>query len=1128
MPSSFAPRGAPPFSATASSKLTGWSAKHRYFDYSTRREDEIRSLHHCDVSSTTDEEVAEHTYMPPMAVGVSVGELREAAQELLVRSSDLVSEAERLRVRCLEGVRWNSHFPRMYTEKKPSRPYRPSIPRLVLRAGDYLVAQMRMRWLLERTAMMTRRADADLRKSILTQMSRIPVQHCPKGHSHPLAASERTSVNVHLQDVLRSHGMVPYVVSAGPRDFVDKTCHGCRLPYFAKDLTNELFMHDVGHEDAFVFVDVDYYTDMSEWLKFGRVCLLYTFVPEDAAGLVDNGVYELVQGEYVDPAGAASHEGTLVRLQVAGGEKYEHPLWDYSRSHVTVDDCWGNRIVYLVESRRCPSGRRIVAFFPEAVVAWPYGRAVRAEPLQRLEAGVEGVPVLELPLEQKVSIGASGTGRSLRISLLNYVSWVEKYDWAKVKFVGDVEKWMRASGLSGQDAQDWHAVVFALLRQGWTPRGFDLARVIKTGDAELLVDGANDYHLEHYVLDAPGGDDGSELTHGYMAIAVAPALVNTPTPVPIKCRANAAMAHQIRIAGSVEKFRNHTFTGEVSRYAREFVEAILVRTRDSVVPLDLEQLAELWVRPTQRRNLEGMACWTAPEPDVDRGFLKGEPGAKPRLIVNKSVEHNAPLGCFVHPITEKLKHTFHWIGCGLKPEDVSDVVSSVVRGRYVPEAVRTRLNMSSALSTTHEGDITNCDGSQKKWHRQMLIDPICIGITSAHYRRDLRARLKEECAGKRVKTAEGFSYEAGDELPSGTSLTTLANILKVAFGDFLALRRCGLSVEEAMACLGVYCGDDSVMVALPIDGLAETRVVAMADIAMEEKMIVRHFPEPVSFLGLFHYGAWTGEYDTMCDFWRTALKVHVSTNRSVPKAQALANKCVGLLSGPTRYDPLLGPWCERAKELCGASPQRSSMTRAERWRVEEECDWALENLEDVEQRRRRVAPAWSQVTGIDLDDLEEILARIRSATTVDELPRGVLDSILLSKKLLPGVTTHGMIPADAAAPPAISNVAKETAQSAAPARSNSLGTQHRGRGRGGPAGSRRPRPPPPQGAGTSGRPDGEGWVQVGPRGRLPVQHRGRGGPRAGHGQRPDRPANPDAPPRGGVRRGRVRRPAGVS
>jgi hypothetical protein len=1046
---------------------------------------------------------SEESYLsPPAELGMSPTSLREKAELVLERADKLCRKANAKAVDVIERTRWNSHYPVMCTAQMSLRPFRPSIINAAARGVRYLCVVNRFESLAKACENNTRRFCPSLRKNIMSALSNVPFVHVPRGHSHPEAARERTSVNLHIQEVMLSNGLTPYVVSAGPRDtYRDASgtqVHGCRMPYFAKDLTVKNFMDEVGPEDAFVFVDVDYYTHMPTWLRFGRVCILYTFVPEDAAGAVPDGVYEMFEGVYKDRAGQADHTGTMVRLQVAGGEVYEHPLWDYSRSHVTVDDWWGNRIVFLVETRRCPSGRRIVCFFPESVTAWPYGRAVAPEPLTRLCATHRGIPVLELPTERKVSVGCPGTMRSVRLSTLDYMSWVQKFNKSKTRPVGDVEKWMRGSEDSDTKAaaQSWHAIVYMLLEMGWSPMHAEgLGRLIETGDLKFHeVPRYCDADIETYVLDRQDGqEDGVGLDGNPMAQCVAPPLVTLPTPVPAKCRANAYMAVQLRVKNTQEKFKGHVVPVDCRGYAGEFVRSVLANTRGRAAPIDLDALADIWTRPTQRQNLASLPSWNAPEPDIDRGFMKAETGAKPRQIVNKSVEHNAPLGCYIHPIMDLLKKEFRWVGCGLDPVSLGMRVSEVTRGTEIPFSVRARFGITGALQTTHEGDITNCDGSQLRWHRDHLIDPILIGISAPEYRGDLRDRLKEERAGKQVFMAEGHHYICGDELTSGTSMTTIANILKVAFGDYVALRRIGLTVSEALACLGVYCGDDSLMVALPDPTLAEARVRALFDLGMDQKMIVRNFPDPPTFLGSFHYGAWVDEpMDVMIDFWRTVQKLHVSCNRSVSPLQALANKVAGLSAGPALSDPLLGPWLDRMDELLerqGVRARLATMTSDESYRVK--TDMRLDYVAGAQERRLRLRAEWSMVTGVDQGDLDEILAQIDRAQSIDEMPRGVLDNVLVAKKLLPGVTNHGTVVSDVS-PPA-TDKPSDVKQQQSPRAPKGAGSDRR---RAAPARRQgNPRRKAEESQGDTGNrrppPDPDGWKPVAPRRGNAVQ-RGRG------------------------------------
>jgi len=778
-------------------------------------------------------------------------------------------------------------------------------------------------------------------------------------------------------------------------------------------------MTDLREEDALVFVDVDYYTDMRRWAQYGKVMLLYTFVPEIAAGAGNDSRFELGEGEFVDVAGYASHIGTMVRYQVSGGEAYAHPLWDWSISHFTVVDFWGNRITYLVESRRCPSGRRMVCCFPSSYTACPYWVGVPDCPLRRFDAVHDGISVVSRESDNTLSIGCPGTWECLNVSLLEYRGWMVKYGASGSKYVGDVEKWMRISERPDvkSGATRWAPVVYALLRGGWEPKA--CSGICGTSELKVTPMARPTRHtVEHYVLN-PTGDvsklpaDTADFHKTDVMRAFAPPLVTVPVMAPARVAANARMAHQLRVKDTQNKFADHVFKTDLGGFASEFVRMTVGRSAGTVVPYDLQRLEEeCWLRPSQRQGLLGVHTMCAQPDGPLRGFMKGEAGMKPRQIVNCAPDHNAPLGCFVHALMDDVKSRFEWIGCGRTPAQVEARVAAVSAGTCIPASLAARLEITS-LTTTHEGDITNCDGSERRWHREMVIEPIIMGLLVPGYRAQMRHYLHNERSGMKVKMSEGYSYETGWELISGTSLTTFKNCLKVAFGDYVALRRSGLDHEVAFACLGVYCGDDSVMVALPLGGLAECRVEAMADLAMDQKLIVREMPDPVSFLGEFHYDAFVGGGTRLPDFWRQAVKVHMSSNKGSAIAIVAANKAAGMVGGAAVHDPLLGPWAEKVLQLAGGRANVGEMTKEEAWKLQNErvvCG----NPAEV---RKRVRPMWSKVVGIDMGELDSILGQIAAATTLDELPRGVLDNVLTAKACLPGIGPDGALVEPSSAPP---------------------------------------------------------------------------------------------------------------
>ena len=239
-------------------------------------------------------------------------------------------------------------------------------------------------------------------------------------------------------------------------------------------------------DTIFTFVDVGYYTDMNEWARYGRPMFIYSQTVREVAGPAPDGVYSIVKGVYRDAAGRASHSGTILQNHVNGGAVYEHPLWDWAIDHFSVRDWWGNLITFLVERRRCPSGRFIIACFPTAAVAWPYW-SVPPKPLQRLDLLVGDVAVNEFVEDEavKISITRPGLWKAFSCTPTIFAGWGAKFDNVVGKpLVGDVERYMRASNIAGDVATEWAPIVFDLLKSKWRPRG-----VPKMSCADVIVSG---------------------------------------------------------------------------------------------------------------------------------------------------------------------------------------------------------------------------------------------------------------------------------------------------------------------------------------------------------------------------------------------------------------------------------------------------------------------------------------------------------------------------------------------------------------------------------------------------------------------------------------------------------------
>jgi len=770
------------------------------------------------------------------------------------------------------------------------------------------------------------------------------------------------------------------------------------MNYLAKDAGTPI-KDDVVPSDAFIIgTDVDYYTDVNEWARYGCPMLWYTQVIEQVAGEAPDGLYSVEKGTYRDPAGCASvFNGTLLHNRVNGGASYTHPLWDWSVDHFTVIDWWGNAIMYLVEARKCKSGRWIVGCFPTSYTAFPGWCGREIVGIRRKNMVVYGAVVNEYYKEgmAMLSISLPGLWRSFEVQPVHYFGWSVKFHAAKTAMVGDVERYMRASRVETEECIAWAPAVFALLTNRWQPRGTPQMRV-----SEVIM--RYGPQVAHYV--SAHDDDNKypvrEIESAPIGRAFCPCPAIVQSQAPANMAENESAAHRIRVKGAQEANRNHVVPHKYKSYATEFVDMVLADIRGTGVPLTLDELYDQhWTRPAQQRDrdrVDVLECFN----EKLKGFMKAEFGPKPRMITDFPSEQKAPLGCYTHAAMAALKDRFSWVGCGRTPEWVAQRVADIATGKDVPDRLK-----PSAPSCS-EGDITNCDGSELRFDREHIVDPILFGFFQSAYRDELRNHLKFErptsgqySTDKRyVYMAKGHRYEMSWELGSGSSRTTFANIMKCVFREYCALRAVGFGPAEAFRLLGLQCGDDSVMHDFAFGDISAVRVRVAKDLGMEMKIIARRSAneDPVTFLGEYYLDAWSGGTVRVPDFWRQITKVNLTTNRVVTPEQAAMNKAAGILSSCGRWCPALGPWADAVIRITGAAGLRpKDMTKTEMWKYINEV--VVAQPDTNEEVRERIRDNWLVVNGVDGAVLNNFVEACKSATTLSGLPSAVFDNVERAK-----------------------------------------------------------------------------------------------------------------------------------
>lgn len=672
-------------------------------------------------------------------------------------------------------------------------------------------------------------------------------------HSHGEMAAQRTQAEHSIANFAAQVGYEPYAVSASSR--TEKT--GVHFNIMGRDLLYTPSYRCVGPKSMITMVDVDYYLDMPAYLASGAPVLMYTFSPKRAAGTLSDGYYTVSSNQ--------------VTMRVNGGATYVHGIWDYDHDFVRVDGFAGS-MVCSVEYKELDDERRLVLIVPECYVPWPFNRWVSCPVLDRVRYCTDtGVNVVTRYEDGKLwlSMGREGSTSCVDIPETLWTSIAIRYKESNKPAISDVERIMNASKIM-TDSYLYAPLVFDFLK-GLSPQV----------SAYVRLSGGTP---KTYSLITPGGlvtEDGK--TRGR---AVAPPLVDNEAVVPDASYNSERAAVQGRV---VEQQNNKEPPGRFYGYAAEFVKAVVPEAGIGV-PYDAGVVWERQDRPTQRALAEKV--WSSMSLRSDLGvqaFVKGESYAKatdPRIISNVDPEHKVLLSRYTLSFKNLLAE-HRWYAPGLTPPEIARRVVEVCHGKVVAET-----------------DYSRFDGTISRWLREYVEQAAYLRWVAPQYAGELRTMLVKEVHARCV-TLAGYRYRTVGQRLSGSPLTTDGNTLINAFVSFCALREGGQSVDQAMAGLGVYAGDDGLT---SVDSRLMEHAASVLGLNLKVESVATG---PLKFLGRVFRDPMAGDPTSIQDPVRTLRKLHLSfAGKHIEDAQALVNKAGGyLLLDPDA--PLVGDWCKR-------------------------------------------------------------------------------------------------------------------------------------------------------------------------------------------------------------------------
>nr|QYF49999.1 MAG: hypothetical protein 1 [Sichuan sediment noda-like virus 13] len=696
----------------------------------------------------------------------------------------------------------------------------------------------------------------------------VDIQHAnPRAHSHPVAAKNRCRANTLMEHAALMLGRRSYHYQMSPTQNRLKLA-GSRTIYTAKDLQMRYQFDNVSKDDVILLTDVDYYLDITGLLR-GNLVMIYTFVPLEVAGVVNDGVY-------------CTHEDDTVETLHSGGSKYKHLLWDYDNDHLVVD-VWNGSYIYLIEQINIDHNHRIIFLNPVRFVYGPFGWILPGQRMRRRKFNIDGVvyskfnKAIDSVVSVWHSLALAGQHVACTISSDTFHATYIRLSENKDPHLSDVERYFNTYKVD--NALFASSLFYHIFRN--KPQVFNANPEMITTCIQLPD--RHTYQAVGPLVSEDGHPTMRALWPGYTSNAFSPAKSFNNDVACVKGRITDVRNTKPQLPPMYYTF------------LIEFVEQLVPNSlKHTLSPSHFEDMWDKFDRPTQRALL-AQADFTMDSHVGVRSFQKREAYGKitaPRNISTLPMSHNCSLGQFTLPLLEHVIKKTHWYAFGKHPTLTSQILH----------------NKASNKSFAICSDYNKLDGSAGHPIFRDLFVAIMRSAFHPRYHAEI-VKLENRERYAKCRTTFGLKYNADHTILSGSSMTSLLGTVINAFVMYVALRLTHSKID-AWNALGIYGGDDGVS----FDILPEhvSRTAAKFGLLCEVEKIEAGLP--VKFLGRIYVDPWTND-QSIADVARQMSKIHLTTaNITVPDWLCLYRKAVGyLVTDPNT--PLMSVWARSVIRL---------------------------------------------------------------------------------------------------------------------------------------------------------------------------------------------------------------------
>jgi len=695
-----------------------------------------------------------------------------------------------------------------------------------------------------------------------------------QSHTHPVHAKYRSLASAFAARLATTNGLLPQFYQCSKRD-LDHGYSGTREYYDFKDVVVRplLSSSDAGMH---VMVDVDYYPETPFVYSDGKPILMYTILPSQV-GRSDKEVT------------ASFDKDGCYNMNVSGGARYKHHLWNHTSDDVFVVDhgylgLLGSFTVYQQDVKHVFDDRAVVLYTPLAhytgfkalVARLARGLGLlRGATLERIKPNVcEGFVCLRTMTSAgtTVSIGRVDSPYALTLpetdfeaARCHFLSCASSYGQAHATIALELENRMvQLRGKAGLLAEFFKA---------------------NPGPLPILSIGTAMVGERKYTSNIDG------LTEKPLAVPFMKPFVVGGAYVPL-----GGLPAQVQAAeGRVKKFTGNRVDQMPVQYialAAEFCQQ-LFPVAGVLDPCAIEEVLKRQPAPSQaKRNATALSG--RPDPFKLQVFNKRETYGKPtdpRIISPAAPIVMLEWSQYMYPLADHFTQftdcgqpgmsggrSCPWYAFGMKPAQIHVAVAAVAQSAKI-----------GILDT----DANRFDGNVKLALREFDQMLLARAYAKRHHARLFKLRRKT--FRYIAQTPDGFEYWTDETQLSGFPDTAALNSARSAFFSYAALRLQGLTPAEAWVGIGLYGGDDGFTADLDADIFQKVA----SDFGMSmECVFVRRGCLGVNFLGRYYSDlVFTGDTNTMIDFGRSIVKWHLTTDTNATlHGQQTAKLCEKLTS----------------------------------------------------------------------------------------------------------------------------------------------------------------------------------------------------------------------------------------